>query len=276
MVHRPIRLNVRPLEPCTLKEAGNNRKKLSFYKISEQAGSVVRLQKFIASAGICSRRQAETFISQGRVVVNGEVVTQLGVKVDPETDRVMVDGQAVVPDQPKRYIALNKPAGYVSSCLQKQEKTILDLVRVAERIYPVGRLDKASTGLMLLTNDGGLHLALSHPSFDHEKEYAVTVAAPITDKDLAKLKAGIWIEGKKTRPAKVTRLSARRFRIVLQEGRNRQIRKMTGHLGHRVTALKRLRIAGIRLGKLKEGQWRFLTPEEQKTLFRDHSKKMLS
>ncbi len=233
----------------------------------------MRLQKFIASAGICSRRQAETYIRQGRVAVNGEVITQLGVKVDPETDRVMVDGQVVVPGQPKIYIALNKPAGYVSSCLQKQEKTILDLVSIDERVYPVGRLDKASTGLMLLTNDGGLHLKLSHPSFDHEKEYDVTVEAPIPDKDLAKLKAGIWIEGKKTRPAKVRRVSARRFRIVLQEGRNRQIRKMTGHLGHRLSALKRLRISGIRLGNLKEGQWRFLTPEEQKFLLHEHQKK---
>jgi 23S rRNA pseudouridine2605 synthase/23S rRNA pseudouridine2604 synthase len=229
----------------------------------------MRLHKFIASAGICSRRQAEAYILEGRVAVNGRVITQLGVKVAPEADTVTVDGQPVAQEQPTIYIALNKPAGYVSSCLQRQEKTILELVKIKERVYPVGRLDKASTGLMLLTNDGGLHLKLSHPSFDHEKEYDVTVAGPIPDGDLARLKTGIWIDGRKTRPAKVFRVSDRRFRIVLREGRNRQIRKMTGRLGHRITALKRIRIAGIKLGKLKEGQWRFLTPEEQKTLLFD-------
>jgi 23S rRNA pseudouridine2605 synthase/23S rRNA pseudouridine2604 synthase len=226
----------------------------------------MRLQKFIASAGICSRRQAEACILDGRVAVNGEVVTQLGVKVDPETDKVTVDGQPVSPDRTKLYIALNKPAGYVSSCLQRQEKTILELVNIPERVYPVGRLDKESTGLLLLTNDGELHLKLSHPSFDHEKEYDVTVAAPISNDELAKLKEGVRIDGRKTRPARVARVSERRFRLVLLEGRNRQIRKMTGSLGHRVTALKRLRIAGIRLGALKEGQWRHLTEAERKTL----------
>lgn len=226
----------------------------------------MRLQKFIASAGICSRRQAEAYISEGRVAVNGEVVTQPGVTVDPEVDKVAVDGQAVTPGRSKIYIALNKPAGYVSSCLQRQEKTILELVTIPERVYPVGRLDKESTGLLLLTNDGELHLKLSHPSFDHEKEYDVTVAAPIANEDLAKLKEGVRIDGRKTRPAKVFRVSERRFRMVLLEGRNRQIRKMTGSLGHRVTALKRLRIAGIKLGGLKEGQWRYLTEEERDAL----------
>jgi 23S rRNA pseudouridine2605 synthase/23S rRNA pseudouridine2604 synthase len=226
----------------------------------------MRLQKFIASAGICSRRQAEAYIRDGRVAVNGEVVTQPGVKVDPETDKVAVDGQAIAPGRSKIYIALNKPAGYVSSCLQRQEKTILELVNIPERIYPVGRLDKESTGLLLLTNDGELHLKLSHPSFDHEKEYDVTVAAPIANDDLARLGEGVRIDGRKTRPAKVVRVSERRFRMVLLEGRNRQIRKMTGSLGHRVTALKRLRIAGIKLGGLKEGQWRYLTEAERDAL----------
>ncbi len=228
----------------------------------------MRLQKFIAAAGICSRRQAETLILEGRVSVNGEVVTQLGVRVDPQTDAVSVDGRPVRPDRPKIYIALNKPAGYVSSCLQKQEKTILELIDIPERIYPVGRLDKESTGLLLLTNDGDLHLRLSHPSFDHEKEYVVTVAAPIDDSELDRLKSGIRIDGKKTRPARVSRVSDRRFRMVLQEGRNRQIRKMVGRMGHRVTELKRLRMAGVRLGGLKEGRWRYLTEKERQALLR--------
>ena len=235
-------------------------------EMSASADGVMRLQKFIAAAGVCSRRQAEDYIQAGRVAVNGEVVTQLGVKVDPAKDRVAVDGQDVTPGRETIYIALNKPAGYVSSCRQRQEKTILELVKVPERIYPVGRLDKESTGLVLLTNDGDLHLKLSHPSFDHEKEYEVTVASPINNDDLARLKEGLWIDGRKTRPARVVRVSDRRFRLVLREGRNRQIRKMTGSLGHRVTALKRLRIAGIKLGDLKEGQWRYLTGAERKAL----------
>jgi 23S rRNA pseudouridine2605 synthase/23S rRNA pseudouridine2604 synthase len=226
----------------------------------------MRLQKFMASAGICSRRQAEVWIQDGRVTVNGQVVTQLGLKVDPAVDRIRVDGKPVTAGRPKIYIALNKPAGYVSSCLQKQEKTILELIDVRERVYPVGRLDKESTGLMLLTNDGDLHLKLSHPSFDHEKEYDVTVAAPIADQDLARLQEGLRIDGRKTRPAEVARVSDRRFRLVLREGRNRQIRKMVGSIGHRVVALRRLRMAGVRLGKLKEGQWRYLTEAEQKSL----------
>jgi 23S rRNA pseudouridine2605 synthase/23S rRNA pseudouridine2604 synthase len=229
----------------------------------------MRLQKYIASAGVCSRRQAEFYIRDGRVAVNGRVITQMGVTVDPEADKVAVDGRPVVLNRPAVYIALNKPAGYVSSCLQRQEKTILELVDVPERIYPVGRLDKESTGLILLTNDGGLHLALSHPSYDHEKEYEVTLAAPVSDEDLAKLRAGVRIDGRKTRPAKVSRVSDRRFRIILLEGRNRQIRKMTGSLGLRVTALKRLRMAGIRLGSLKEGQWRHLTGVERNSLLRE-------
>ncbi|MEW6077631.1 MAG: pseudouridine synthase [Thermodesulfobacteriota bacterium] len=226
----------------------------------------MRLQKYIASAGVCSRRQAETYISDGRVAVNGQVITRMGVTIDPATATVTVDGRAVVLDRPPIYIALNKPAGYVSSCRQRQEKTILELVDVSERIYPVGRLDKESTGLILLTNDGDLHLALSHPSFDHEKEYDITVAAPISDDDLAKLREGVRIDGRKTRPAKVARVSERRFRMTLLEGRNRQIRKMTGSLGHRVVALKRLRMGGIKLGNLKEGQWRHLTDAERKSL----------
>ncbi len=226
----------------------------------------MRLQKFIASAGVCSRRQAEAYILDGRVTVNGRLITQLGSQVDPETDRIEVDGQSVTPGRPEIYIALNKPAGYVSSCLQRQEKTIMELMNIPERVYPVGRLDKDSAGLMLLTNDGELHHRLSHPSFDHEKEYEVTLSASISDDDLAKLKKGVLLEGRKTRPAKVFRVSERRFRIVLLEGRNRQIRKMLGHLGHRVIALKRLRMAGIRLGGLKEGRWRYLTDHERKAL----------
>jgi len=202
----------------------------------------------------------------GKVAVNGEIVVELGVKIDPDQDQVEVDGKAVKPAHTLVYIALNKPRDYVSSCSHPGEKVVLDLVDVSERIYPVGRLDKDSTGLLLLTNDGRLHHRLSHPSFDHEKEYDVMVARPISDGALNKLRDGLPLMGTKTRPARITRISPRRFRIVLQEGKNRQIRRMVGKVGNEVTRLKRKRFSSIKLGNLPPGKWRHLSPAEIKSL----------
>jgi 23S rRNA pseudouridine2605 synthase/23S rRNA pseudouridine2604 synthase len=161
------------------------------------------------------------------------------------------------------YIALHKPVGYVTSCRHPGEKIVLDLVDVAQRVYPVGRLDKDSTGLLLLTNDGRLHHRLSHPSFNHEKEYDVTVAKPITDGALQKMAAGLPMMERKTRPARVQRITSRRFRITLKEGKNRQVRRMVRKVGNRVTLLKRIRIAGIELGNLPPGKWRHLSETEK-------------
>jgi len=223
---------------------------------------LVRLQKFLSSAGYCSRRQGEVYIREGKVRVNGQIITELGTKVDPEKDRIDINGQLLTAKQTPVYIALNKPRSYVTTCNQKNEKIVVDLVNIPERIYPVGRLDKDSTGLLLMTNDGNLHHHLLHPSFDHEKEYVVTVANPIPDSALAKLERGVIILGSKTRPTRVKRLSGKRFLIQLKEGRNRQIRRMVKKTGNRVTALKRVRVANIELGDLPEGAWRHLTPEE--------------
>jgi len=228
--------------------------------------SVVRLQKFLSAAGVCSRRKGEELIVTGKVAVNGAIVVELGTKIDPDKDQVEVDGKAVIPAHSLVYIALNKPRDYVSSCSHPGEKIVLDLVDVSERIYPVGRLDKDSTGLLLLTNDGRLHHRLSHPSFDHEKEYDVTVAKPISDGALKKLRDGLPLMGTKTRPARITRISPKRFRIVLQEGKNRQIRRMVGKVGNEVTRLQRKRFAGIKLGSLPPGKWRHLSPAEIKSL----------
>lgn len=211
---------------------------------------------------MCSRRRGEDLIRAGRVTVNGQVVAELGAKVDPDKDRVSVDGQPVKPAPRMVYIALNKPRGYVTSCRHAGKKIVLELVNVAERIYPVGRLDKDSTGLLLLTNDGRLHLKLSHPSFDHEKEYDVTVERPISDGALRRMAEGVPILDTRTRPAVVTRLGERAFRIVLKEGRNRQIRRMVRRLGNEVVELKRTRVASVRLGRLAEGAWRHLSAEE--------------
>ena len=228
----------------------------------------MRLQKFLSGAGICSRRKGEAYIKAGWVRVNGKVVTELGLKVDPDRDTIEVDQDAIRSHTAPIYIALNKPRGYVSSCQQKNEKIVLDLLDISERVYPVGRLDKESTGLLLLTNDGHLHHRLSHPSFNHEKEYEVTVAKPISGGSLRKLADGLPMMGTRTRPARVKRISAWRFRIVLQEGKNRQIRRMVRKVGNQVVHLKRIRIANIKLGRLPSGAWRHLTQTEKDNLLK--------
>jgi 23S rRNA pseudouridine2605 synthase/23S rRNA pseudouridine2604 synthase len=226
----------------------------------------MRLQKYLSSAGFCSRRKGEKYIKDGRVKINGIVVNELGTKINPQTDSVQVDQTLVQADQKKIYVALNKPAEYVTSCDHPGEKIVLDLVDIPQRIYPIGRLDKDSTGLLLLTNDGRLHHRLSHPSFDHEKEYEVTVSRHITGGSLRSLAKGIPLMGTKTRPAKIQRISAKQFRIILKEGKNRQIRRMVRKVGSRVTGLKRIRISNIKLGKLSQGSWRYLGEKERESL----------
>jgi len=228
----------------------------------------MRLQKFLSAAGVCSRRKAEEYIKAGRIAVNSQIVVELGTKVDPDTDLVLVDGNPVQFSQPLIYIALNKPLNYVTSCSHPGEKIVLDLVDLPRRVYPVGRLDKDSTGLLLLTNDGRLHHHLSHPSFDHEKEYDVIVANPISDGALQKMAAGLPMMKTQTRPARVQRISARRFRIVLQEGKNRQVRRMVRKVGNQVTGLKRIRVANIKLGHLEPGGWRYLNDQEKRELLK--------
>ena len=227
----------------------------------------IRLQKFLSSAGVCSRRKGEALIVAGRVAVNGKITVELGTKIDPDQDHVKVDGKTVKPSDKLVYIALNKPPDYVTSCRHPGEKVVVDLVDIPERIYPVGRLDKDSTGLLLLTNDGRLHHRLSHPSFDHEKEYDVTVAKPISDGALKKMEEGLPLMGTRTRPARIKRISPRRFRMVLQEGKNRQIRRMVRKVGNEVVRLQRKRFATIKLGNLAPGKWRYLSRRETESLF---------
>lgn len=227
---------------------------------------MVRLQKFLSSAGVCSRRQGEEYIKKGYVKVNGEVVIELGTKVDPTRDRIEIDRELIKEAQNRVYIVLNKPKGYVTSCKQPEDKIVLDLIDIPERIFPVGRLDKASTGLLILTNDGLLHHRISHPSHDHEKEYEVVLAKPIPNGALKKMEKGLPMMGTKTRSAKIEKISPTRFRIVLREGKNKQIRRMVRKVGNRVLRLKRIRISNIRLGTLAEGRWRYLTEKEKKGL----------
>lgn len=230
--------------------------------------SGVRLQKYIADCGVASRRAAELMIAEGKVSVNGKIITQLGTKIDPAKDRVEVGGVVVGLSARKIYLKLNKPRGYVSSCVsQRGESTICDLIRdVKERLYPVGRLDQASEGLMLLTNDGELANRLMHPRYEHEKEYLVTCLLPVSSYQLEQLKSGIRLDDEKTRPARVVLTGHKELTIILREGKKRQIRRMMEAVGNKVKTLKRVRIKNIMLGDLKPGQYRPLTAEEIKNL----------
>ncbi len=222
----------------------------------------MRLQKFLSTAGVCSRRKGEELIKAGREKVNGKTVIEHGVQVDPESDRVEVDGKIIRDDQTMIYVMLNKPAGYITSRSHRGEKIVLDLIDVEQRVNPVGRLDKDSTGLLLLTNDGRLHQHLTHPSFDHEKEYTVEVKDPIDDVALGQFREGLLLDGVKTRPASVKRINNRKFRIILKEGKKRQIRRMVEKVGNQVVNLHRIRISTLLLGNLKMGQWRYLSKKE--------------
>jgi len=227
---------------------------------------LIRLQKFLSEAGACSRRKGEDHIRSGHVTVNGKVVTTLGTKVNPEADTVHLNGQPVVRSDGLVYVMLNKPQGVVTSCHHRGEPVVTDLVDLPQRLFPVGRLDKDSTGLLLMTNDGRIHHRLSHPSFDHEKEYDVTVQRPIDDASLTAMQKGVRLAEGMTRRARVRRLSARRFTIVLKEGRNRQIRRMVEKAGNRVVRLHRIRVAALKLGGLTKGEWRHLTRGEARQL----------
>ena len=222
----------------------------------------MRLQKFLSTAGVCSRRKGEEYIQKGFVSVNDKVADQPGIKIDPSKDCVKFNGKVVNIENKLIYIALNKPSGYITSCKHNNEKIVMDLLDIDERVYPVGRLDKKSDGLLLLTNDGTLHHRLSHPSFDHEKQYKVSTLKEIDAQSLKKMAEGILLDDKITRPARVKRISAKSFEIVLKEGRNRQIRRMVDTFDNRVLELTRLRISNIKLGDLKKGHFRYLSEKE--------------
>lgn len=227
-----------------------------------------RLQKILSARGICSRRKAEEYIEAGLVKVNGEVAT-LGQKADPETDNIEVDGQVLEDRKEMLYYILNKPVGIVTTNADHaDQQTVRDLLpkELQGKIYPVGRLDKETSGLLLLTNDGVLAYRLTHPKFDHEKEYEVVVENEVKDGQLKKLEQGMTISGEKTKPAKVIRLENDKFTIALTEGKNRQIRRMCQKVGAPVKHLQRIRIMTLSDPSLTEGELRQLSEDEQKQL----------
>jgi 23S rRNA pseudouridine2605 synthase/23S rRNA pseudouridine2604 synthase len=223
----------------------------------------VRLQKVLAERGVCARRKAETLITARRVRVNGKIVDRLGTRIDPASDEIMVDGRVVAPAGASTYVLLNKPPGVLTACEDARgERTVTDIVDLPQRLYPVGRLDKESCGLVLLTDDGELTLRLTHPRYGHEKEYAVEVAAPLNDEQLARLGRGVELDDGMTRAAEVERRGPRSFVIVLREGRKRQIRRMCAAVGAEVVRLERRRIENLTLTGLAPGTWRHATDAE--------------
>ena len=236
-----------------------------------------RLQKIIAHAGFASRREAETMIREGRVTVNGKVVTELGTKAAPGRDHIKVDGKLITRAEPHRYILLYKPKEVTSTVNDPEgRKTVIDLVRgVRERIYPVGRLDYHSEGLVLLTNDGELAYKVSHPKHGSVKTYHVKVRGVAEDRMIEKLERGITIEGKRTVPCEIARMKTTGrtddegnswYEVKLREGRNQQIRKMFKAIGHPVSKLRRVAIGPISDPKLTPGVWRELTKQEVRML----------
>ncbi len=234
--------------------------------------SLVRLQKYMAECGVASRRKSEELISSGKVKVNGHPAS-IGDKVNPKKDIVTVRGKRIDKEERLYYVMLNKPRGYITTVSDELgRKTVMDLVDVDARVYPVGRLDKDSEGLLILTNDGSFANALTHPKHNFAKVYRVTVRPAVTDSVLDKLRNGIEIDGRKTAKCDINIISEEEGRTVLEfilrEGRNRQIRKMCEAVGLEVARLKRISIGPVKLGTLKPGKTRRLTDNEVKKLLR--------
>ena len=228
----------------------------------------VRLNKYLSDAGVCSRREADRQIEAGHVLVDGVPAT-LGARIAP-TAKVVYCGKPVVPVEEKVILLVNKPKGIVCTSEKMEKNNIVDYIHYPIRLYPVGRLDKDSRGLILMTNDGELSNRLLKARYYHEKEYLVTVNREITAEFVQKMSAGVYIEeeGKKTRPCKVNKTSRNQFHIILTQGWKRQIRRMCEACGMRVEDLQRIRIENITLGDVPEGSYRKLTPEEERELRR--------
>lgn len=225
----------------------------------------IRLNRFLADSGICSRREADQLIADEKVTVNGTTAS-LGMKIDPSKDRVLCKGSPVrrrdLEKRPYVYIALNKPKGITCTSDTRRRDNIIDYLNFDRRIFTIGRLDRDSEGLILLTDNGGIVNKILRAGNRHEKEYLVSVDRPYDAHFLQQMEEGVYILGQKTLPARCRRVSSNTFRICLHQGLNRQIRRMCSSLGYEVTRLTRTRIMNIALSPLKTGEWRYLSPKE--------------
>lgn len=234
----------------------------------------IRLQKYMAECGVASRRKAEEYILDGKVQVNGKIVTELGTKINPNKDVVYFNNRKIENEGKNIYILLNKPMGYVTTTKdQFNRETVLDLIKnVKGRVVPVGRLDMYTSGALILTNDGNFTYKITHPSHEINKTYIATIRGIITEEEVNKLKNGVKIDDYTTRPAKVKIMKTdiekniSRIEITIHEGKNRQVRKMCEAIGRNVMALHRTKIGDINVKDLKIGEWRYLTPKEVEKL----------
>ena len=237
----------------------------------------MRLQKYLAECGVASRRKAEEFIAQGKVSVNGKIVTELGTKVTPNIDKVVYNGKEIKIEEELIYILLNKPIGYVTTVKdQFKRDSVLDLVKINKRLVPVGRLDMYTSGALILTNDGDFVYKVTHPKHEIEKTYTVTIKGIVKQEEVERLRKGVKIEDYVTKPAKVKILKTddekniSRLEIIIHEGKNRQVRKMCESIGHKVLALHRSKIAGIGVKDIPLGKWRYLSLEEVKRILDEY------
>lgn len=235
-----------------------------------------RLQKYLAQCGVASRRKCEELILQGRVQINGVTVTELGTRINPEKDKIKFDGKDVKQSQKLVYILLNKPIGYVTTADdQFGRDTVLDLVKVKERIVPVGRLDMYTSGALILTNDGDFVYQVTHPKHEIEKTYTVTIKGIVRNDEVEQLRSGVKIDNYITKPARVkilktdTEKDISRLEITIHEGKNRQVRKMCEAVGRKVLALHRSKIGGIGVKDIELGKWRYLTANEVQQILKN-------
>lgn len=235
----------------------------------------MRLNKFLASCGIASRRKCDLLITNGEVIVNGEVCTNLGMQINEKKDKVSVNGKPCTFKQENVYIKLNKPKGVVSSSSDdKGRKTVLDLVKIPNvRLFNIGRLDYDTEGLILLTNDGDFAQLITHPSFEIEKTYIANIEGQVKESELAVMRAGVVVDGERMPPCKIKQITTlkegeTRLQITINEGKNRQIRRMFEAIGRRISLLKRISVGPIKLGGLSRGEFKHLTPEEVASITR--------
>jgi len=224
---------------------------------------MIRLNKFIAQAGVCSRRKADDLIAGGQIKVNGRIVKELGTIIDEKNDEVLIGAKKLSLNADLVYYALNKPVGYITSSTSAQGKSVMELIKtIKERVYPVGRLDKDSRGLIFLTNDGDFAYRLTQAKFGCEKEYEVTLDRPLLSADKKIFERGLTLEEKKLQPVKVAGQRGDKANLILREGINRQIRRMAEKQGYEVLDLKRVRIGKFKLGNLKEGGYVRIRPQD--------------